>query len=429
MKKIYYITLLFPFALFAQSFLISNIPIPKTKILNLDPYTCNEKCLEKYLENGQIFSFLAHSDFKLENEVLKLARQEYIFALNLKSKIVSKKLRIALLLPYKIIGRYSASTTNAAFAYLIAKNFPFELKSYKIETENYEDISEAVKKIQEDGFYYVIAPLTQSGSDVVSKINPELNIFFPTIHKKDINTTSENLYFGGIDYRAQSDLLLNEAASPLVIFYDESTIGQKLSDYQEEEFKNKKFVDVNTTLVNGFIEEVTSTPKIFDNNRTVVKFSIPKRKTNLEDELKENKDINMGSFMVNTPIIKTGMIMSQLTLYDSNATNILSTQTNYNPLILSMTQYEDRKNMIIANSITHNKDVLIETNSLLGNDIVFDWINYTTTVGIDYFFHYISGQDREYGIEVVDNQMMYPIKLIQPSLSRFIPYVSASSED
>ncbi|MCW8894998.1 MAG: hypothetical protein OQK48_01705 [Sulfurimonas sp.] len=429
MKKIFYITLLFPFALFAQSFLISNIPLPNTKILNLDPYPCDEDCLKEYLENGQIFSFLAHSYSQLDDEELELARQEYAFALNLKSRIISKKLRIALLLPYKIIGRYSASTTNAAFAYLIAKNLPFELKSYKIETESHEDILNAIKKIQDDGFYYVIAPLTQSGSDTMSIIKPELNIFFPTINKKDANTTSQNLYFGGIDYRAQSDLLLNEAESPLVIFYDKSNIGKKLSDYQEEEFKNKKFVDVNTTLVNNVIEEVKTTPELLDNNRTVVKFSIPKRKTNLEKQLKENQDINMGSFMINTPIIKSGMIMSQLTLYDTNATNILSTQTNYNPLILSMTQYHDRKNMIIANSITHNKDVLIETNSLLGNDIVFDWINYTTTVGIDYFFHHISGQDREYDIEVVDNQMMYPIKLIQPSLSRFIPYASSSSED
>lgn len=429
MKKIYYITLLFPLALFAQSFLISNIPVPNTKILNLDPYPCDEDCLEEYLENGQIFSFLSHSYSQLDNEKLEFARQEYILALNLKSKITSKKLRIALLLPYKKIGRYSASTTNASFAYLMAKNRPFELKSYKIETESREDILNAIKKIEKDGFYYVIAPLTQSGSDVVSKINPELNVFFPTINKKDLNTTSKNLYFGGIDYRAQSDLLLNEAESPLVIFYDQSTIGKKLSVYQEQEFKNKKFIDVNTTLTGDIIEVVEAKPELIDNNRTVVKFSIPKRRTNLEKQLKENEEINMGSFILNTPIIKTGMIMSQLTLYDTNATNILSTQTNYNPLILSMTQYHDRKNMIIANSITQNKDVLIETNSLLGNDIVYDWINYTTTIGIDYFFHQISGQDREYDIEIVDNQMIYPIKLIQPSLSRFIPYISAYSEE
>lgn len=315
------------------------------------------------------------------------------------------KLRIALLLPYKKIARYAASTTNASFAYLMTKNYPFELKSYTIEDETYEEISKALKKIQNDGFNYIVAPLTQTGGDVVSKIDPQVNIYFPTINKKDANTASKYLYFGGIDYRAQSELLLNESKPPLVIFYDESEIGKQLSSYQENAFKQKN--DKNK-------------------NSTVLKFPVPQRTTNLEDKLKNNSRIKGGTFFINTPIIKTNMILSQLTLYDANAANILSTQTNYNPLLLSMTQYRDRKNMIIANSITQNKDAVIETNSLLGNDIVYDWINYTTTVGIDYFCHLINGETRIYNLENINNQIIYPINLLQPSVSKFIPYQSAS---
>ncbi len=122
------------------------------------------------------------------------------------------------------------------------------------------------------------------------------------------------------------------------------------------------------------------------------------------------------------------MIMSQLTLYDTNATNVLSTQINYDPLILSMTQYEDRKNMIIANSITQNNNILIETNSLLGNDIVYDWINYTTTVGVDYFFSLATREDREYDIALQDNQMIYPIELLSPSRYRFVKHISTIKE-
>ena len=122
------------------------------------------------------------------------------------------------------------------------------------------------------------------------------------------------------------------------------------------------------------------------------------------------------------------MIMSQLTLYDTNATNVLSTQINYDPLILSMTQYEDRKNMIIANSITQNNNILIDTNSLLGNDIVYDWINYTTTVGVDYFFSLATREDREYNIALEDNQMIYPIELLNPAKYRFIKHISTFEE-
>lgn len=416
MKKLYFLMLLFPFVLYAQSFLISNISLPKTSIQNLDPYSCDESCLEEHLENGYIFSFLAHANTKLENEEFERERVKYLSMLNIKWFMQESKIRIALLLPYKKIARYAASTTNASFAYLMSKNRPYELKSYNIEDESHEEILQALQKIREDGFYYVIAPLTQEGEKVISTINPDINIYFPTINKKDNNTTSNYLYYGGIDHRAQSDMLLKNSASPLVILYDNSAMGEQLSYYQEHKFRNRYSADENTTLLDSLQNE--------NQDLTVIKFSIPQRTTNLEKQLKDNEKINGGSFFINTPIIKSGMILSQLTLYDTNATNILSTQTNYNPLLLSMTQFQDRKNMIIANSITQNKDVLIEINSLLGNDIVYDWINYTTTVGIDYFSHLINGEKREYDIKTKDNQMIYPIKLLQPSFSRFIPYES-----
>ena len=163
-------------------------------------------------------------------------------------------------------------------------------------------------------------------------------------------------------------------------------------------------------------------------DRETIKYSIPRGTTNLQHYLKDNEDINGSSCFINTPIVKTSMIMSQLTLYDTNVTNILSTQINYDPLILSMTQYVDREKMLIANSITQHNSVLIQTNALLSNDIEYDWINYTTTIGMDYFFHLLTNADREYQIELIDNQMVYPIELLQPSVSRFIKYVSILKE-
>lgn len=416
MKKIY-ILLLIPFILSAQSFLISNIPLPKTYIQNLDPYPCDEDCLQEYLENGLIFSFLAHSELGLEDLILEQTRRDLLSSLQILPTSMNKKLRIALLLPYKKIGRYATSTTNAAFAYLMSKDRPFELKTYKIETENHEDILQALLNIKKDNFSYVIAPLTQEGESAVSKIDPKINIYFPTINKKDANTTSKFLFYGGIDYRAQSDMLLKEAVSPLVIFHDKSNIGNSLSEYQKVKFTQET---INETAINE--TDILDENLTQDEPNRVVTFTIPRRTTNLEKQLKENEDINEGSFFVNTPIVKSGMIISQLTLYDTNATNVLSTQTNYNPLLLSMTQYQDRKLMIIANSITKHKDVIIETNALLGNDIVYDWINYTTTIGMDFFFSQLNASQREYDIDIIDNQIIYPIELIKPSVSRFIPY-------
>lgn len=400
MNKLLLIFLL-PMILLAKSFLISNIPLPKTYIQNLDPYVCDEICLQEYLDNDQVFSFLAHADKKLDNISQDEIRVMNISIFNLGSQVLnSAKIRVALLLPYKRIGKYASSTTNAVFVYLMTKGHPFELKSYKIQSEDMEDIATALAQIQDDGYAYVIAPLTNTGAQNLMILNSDLNIYLPTINKNSLEMTANNVTFGAIDYQAQSQMLMQEAVSPLVIFSDKSATGDKLSHYQEESFE------------------------LLNPENETIKYYLPRRKTNLEEYLKENEEVIEGSFMLNTPIIKSGMIMSQLTLYDANATNILSTQINYNPLVLSMTQYIDREHMVVANSIIEQNSVITEANALLNNDIVYDWINYTTTVGIDYFFNRITYEQREYNIPVVDQQLQYSIELLKPSISRFIEYKS-----
>jgi hypothetical protein len=89
-----------------------------------------------------------------------------------------------------------------------------------------------------------------------------------------------------------------------------------------------------------------------------------------------------------------------------------------------MTQYNDRKNMIIANSITKDNSAITDANLLLGNDVTYDWINYATTVGVDYFFSRITGEAREYPLTITNNQIIYPINLVQPSFSNFVNYKS-----
>lgn len=405
MNKILLICVLLPVFAYAKSYLVSTIPLPKTYIQNLDPYPCSESCMEEYLENGMIFSFLSHATTKLENSEQDEIRAMNVAILNLgsTSTALSKEVKIAMLLPYNKIGKYAASTTNAALSYLMSKNHAFNLKSYKIESESAQEIQRAIQLIQQDGFEYVIAPLTQEGVNAVSTINPTINIYVPTINKKDSNTQSPFLFFGGIDYEAQSDLLIQEAVSPLVIFYDQSSIGARLAMYEENRFKDIP-------------------------NKRVIKYSIPGRTTNLSQYLQSNSSIQNASFFINTPIVKTGMIMSQITLYEARATNILSTQINYDPLLLSMTQYEDRKKMIVANSITEQNNILIETNSLLSNDIVYDWINYTTTIGLDYFFSIITAGDREYNMALLNNQFNHSIELLKPTRYRFIQHLSTLEE-
>ncbi len=396
--KLFIFLMILTNTLLAKSHLISSLPLPKTYVQDLSLITCHDECLKQDIKQGFIFSFLAHSSGILQDKYLNNQRLINISLFNIGSVISSGELKIALLLPYKIIGRYAASTTTSVFSYLLARNRIFDIKSFNIDTQDKDTMASELNKIENQGYLYIIAPLTKKGVNAVISINPKIDIFFPTINKNDVNSTSSYLYFGGINYHAQLDMLLKHIASPLVIFHDNSSLSRSLSRYA------KNSVLLNTKQDN------------------ILQYTINNRSSNLRYMLKNNLKIQHGSFLMNTPVVKTGMAMSQLTLYDVNSTNILSTQINYNPLILSMTQYQDRKNMIITNSILNNNDIITQTNKLLNNDIQYNWINYATTIGIDYFFHLITGAKREYQLPIVNNQIIYPIQLIKPSYSRFIPY-------
>ena len=423
MNKLFLI--LFPLALMAQSYLVSSIPVPKTYIQNLDPYPCDEICLQEYLDKEMIFSFLAHTDSKIDNPELNDQRLIYISLFNLGASAYSNELKIALLLPQKVIGRYAASTTNAVFAYMLTRNRNFSIKTFSIDSEDKDVVEGMIDTIQREGFYYVIAPMTQKGAQALVELRPEINIFIPTINRNDVTTNSPYLYFGGIDYHAQNELLLKESVEPLVVYYDNSRLGKKLTVDVQETYNAPP--EANVTNDEGLFSFM-SAPKEPEELPVVEKksayaYAINRRITNLKAQLKDNEKIQNASFFLNTPVVKSGMVLSQLTLYDVNVTNILSTQINYDPLILSMTQYQDREKMVIANSISENNKIMIETNALLSNDIVYDWINYATTIGADYFYNKITRAEREYTIPVLENQIQYPTVLVQPSFSRFIPYV------
>ncbi len=418
----HFLLLLIPFFLIAESTQVSSIPLPTTYIQLIDiDEECDNDCLQKYLEEGQIFTFLALADDTLECMELEDERMIYIGLFNIGStNLVREELKIAMILPYKLIGRYAYSTSNAVFAYLLTRNHPFVLKNFQIEDESPEEIERVLNEIKEQEFHYVIAPLTPKGARAIVENEEELNVYFPTINKNDLNTSAENIYFGAIDYKAQIDKLSEQASSPLVVMYDKSAKGKKLYKQTKESYMESELPFKDTSRKEIFEElEEEYNAKLEPKKRKVIAYGIDRKTTNLKWHLEKNKKIQFGTFFLNTPVIKSTMILSQLTTYDTNTTNILSTQINYDPLMFSMTQKQDRDNMYIANSVNINNNILIEANSLLSNDIVYDWINYASTVGADYFYHTITHTERAYQLPMLDNQILYPISIVKPSGTRF----------
>ncbi|MCJ7765397.1 MAG: hypothetical protein MUP09_05595, partial [Thiovulaceae bacterium] len=77
-----------------------------------------------------------------------------------------EELKIAMILPYKLIGRYSYSTSTAVFAYVLTRDRPFMLKSFQVADESPEEMARVLKEIKEQKFHNVIAPLTLNGARI-----------------------------------------------------------------------------------------------------------------------------------------------------------------------------------------------------------------------------------------------------------------------
>jgi len=364
----------------------------------MDIELCNTECLTKLIFDEQIFSFLANIP-KSKTDSLMLNEQKLFFEsiLNIERLELSNNINIALLLPEKVIGRYSELTAKTVFSYLLNRNKKFKVKSYFIGNENNESISKALENIHRDGFKFVIAPMTVKGAKIVGNLDSSLYIYFPTIFTSEIENKNRRMFFGGINYELQITQLTKYINDRNIsLFYDDSLKGKEL---------------------NSMV--LTELDKTKPRTRISFNMAVSRENSDFSNLFKDRNDTVGNIYFLNTTKVKSSILLAQLTSFDQEPSLILSTQTNYSPVLLSMTQPYDRKNMLIANSISDDNQDIADTNALFNNDITYDAINYSTTLGVDFLFHLISGQKRLYKEPLVNNQIIYSIRIMKPLQASF----------
>ncbi len=390
----FFITIFFLFSqfLFAKSLYLSNLPLPNAQIININTQKCDYQCLRDLLDNGQIFSFFSNYNSTYTDDNLTKEYQLLKLTLNIKNYNPSNQVSIALLYPKRVIGRYAISTTNSIMAYFLNKKVNFKLEIFDCQNETIVNLKNAIKKIADKGYSFVIAPLTQTGVEKLSQIDNSLVFYIPTVNKSDMLNKNTNFIFGGIDYKKQIEKLLPFTNNKIAIFSDQSPIGFKLSKYVQDGGKNVVYQKV-----------------------------IPQSLTKFRSMLKYNKKLQDSSIFLNTPLVKSSLLSSQFRFYKIRPYALFSTQVNYNPLLLNLTQYQDRKNMYIANSIEQSDMHLTIINKLLDNDIRFDWINYSTSIGIDYLYtvYFNPNANRTFNEKIINNQVNYNVNIVKPTVSSF----------
>jgi len=290
--------------------------------------------------------------------------------------------QLALIIPSAQIGKYAKEAINITNTYILYKNKPITLKVFDISIQTKQTLQKVFNKIYDQHITKVVAMLTIDKLNFLNNIDlKNIKIYLPLINKNEVKSDIKlNLIFGAISYKDQFKKLIKYVKyKKIVNFYDNSSFGYELNNYMKQ-------------------YKLRYSKKVDNNNRYYSKF------------LRGNRRLRGSNIFLNTPIVKSSILLSQIDGYSIPISHILSTQLNYTPLIFSLTQKSNRKlSIIIANSIGYIPPNLLEYSKLYNNHLQYNWVNYSIIVGLEYLLEDNINLFKD--IKVIDNQVIYPIYL------------------
>ena len=313
-----------------------------------------------------------------------------IFTQNNNEELEDEDFKIAIIFPSKVVGKYGNSTINSVIGYLLFQNKKFEIESFDSEDESFENISNTMYEIKNKGYKKIIALFTSDALSNIRNISAftDMQVYFPLISRNDAYfITSSNFIYGAISYENQMKKLLELSTGDNAQFYEDSSIGNMLKGIYERLVPN--------IIVN---QKVMQSNNNFKNMVT-------------------NESLKHTNLMINTTLVKSSIILSQLYAYETENGVIMTTQLNFDPLILSLTQYEDRLNLILASSIEDTDAKLTELLYLLDTDIKYNWVNYSTLIGINYLFS--KNKNALIKNQILNQEVLYDTHLYYSTKSSF----------
>lgn len=380
-------------SLFAKSNKFSTISIPQGNFINLETEYCSEFCANGLLENKQIFSFLARYDDKNSTKQMQEKYLIYGQFFNIfLADIDTHYIRLAVLVPQKTIKRYALTSVNTITSYLLKQSNEFELVVFNSEDEKEESILNALNSIRKSGFSHVVAPITKDGASILIENSDGIYVYIPTLHKSLFKHAPSNIFFGGIDYISQVNELEKFTNDFVMTISDGGELGSSIDAM------------------------IATQDKIFLSNTTF------KTNSNNFKKFFENNDyINSTSIYINTPLVTTSLIASQIRLYKHEPYGLYTTQINYNPMLLTLTQEEDRERLFLANSIGNIDFELDSINAILGHELEYDWVNYSTSIGAEYLMkRFFNSKAHKLFLEnIEDGQVEYKTNIIRAGSHKF----------
>lgn len=299
------------------------------------------------------------------------------------------KIKVAFIYPSSLVEKYAKTSLSTISGYLSYQKADYDLTIIDSTNENYENINSAFAKAKQNGVTKIIGLFTPSAISSLDKIvTSDIKVYLPLIEKSDALTNNENLIFGSISYDQQVKKLISYSNTNNAMFYQNTYIGNKL----------KKAYDSS----------------VYD---TRVRKEISKTETNFKYIVNDYK-LNNSTLFLNTDLVKTSLILSQLRAYDISPKAILSTQVSYDPMLMLLTQDQDRDKLVIANSIDSVNNELRDEISTFGGNIVYEWVDYSTLVGINYLYY--GNNSNLVQTKIIENQAVYNPKLYKSTEVGFL---------
>ncbi len=292
------------------------------------------------------------------------------------------KMKVAFIYPSNLVSKYAKSSISTVSGYLSHQNSDYELIVIDTETENSGKIASAFQQVRDENIKNVIALFTPNSVGTLNNVvTSDLKVYLPLIEKKDVSTSNNSLIFGSISYEDQIKKLSSYSSGSDVMFYQDSNLGSKLKRAYESVVSDARFKREISKNENNFKGIVTGS------------------------------GLSGSTLFLNTDIVKTSMILSQLRAYDVYPKVILSTQLNYDPLLMTLTQEQDREQFILANSIDVVDKELRDNVSTFGGNIQYEWVDYSTLVGINYLYY--GKNSNLVPTKIENNQAVYTPRLFK----------------
>lgn len=376
------------FALFAKKHTLADTEPAKIFYINFESEVCNDNCLKDLLYKGLYISYIARfnsNDEKLNQIYAKLINGIEYIKLPEKGKIDS--IKIALIIPEKVIKSYSTNIVSPALAYLMKQNQNVYMKVYFTGDENANNITPIISKLND--YSLIITGFQNNGIKVLSKSIKNIPVFNPLAKASNFEDIDDNYTFGSIDYSEQVAKLLNIANSKIAVFKDNSYLANQITN----EISSKSNV--------GYLQ------------------SIDAQDLNINKAILQPWKLNNSSIFFNLPLVKTTLLATQLRALEIKPRMYLSTQINYHPMFLNLSQENERALFYFANSIGAIDNEIEYINDLLGQKIAYNWVAYSTSVGLDYYFNELYSAQRLFKDNFVGNALHFNVRIMNSKHSKF----------